>query len=181
MDENNEWRRQALVAVGILVAIGVVVGGIATVISITAAKMTGITDNEPTQAASTRSPTQAPPSEEPTDTGSTAPTETTESTPAQTTERPGNRPAIRLTASPTVTGTYERIDLNGTYSAPDDTYLQVQRDEGGQWVDFPTNARVSSGGTFSTYVETGRNGPNRFRVVDPVTSETSNVVTITIR
>jgi hypothetical protein len=57
--------------------------------------------------------------------------------------------------------------------------LQVQRLEGGQWVDFPTTATVS-GGQFSTYIETGHAGVNKIRVVDPSTGQSSNVVAIQI-
>ena len=37
-----------------------------------------------------------------------------------------------------------------------------------------------SGGQFTTYVQTGKAGPNRFRVVDTDTDLASNEVTVTI-
>jgi hypothetical protein len=191
MDDPNEFRRQVLVAVGILVAIGVVVGGIATVISMTAAEMTGITDNEPTTAATTSEPTdqgeadavsetEATEPAEATDTTSTAPTATTPTTPTKTAKPARQRQPIVLRASPTSAGTYERVNLTGVYRRGFDIFLQVQRNEGGAWADFPTNATTESDGSFSTYVETGRPGPNRFRVLDPVTGIASNVVVVTI-
>jgi hypothetical protein len=59
--------------------------------------------------------------------------------------------------------------------------LQVQRATvpGDSWVDIPVTVTVS-GGTFSTYVQTGRAGPNRFRVIDTDKEQTSNEVTVTI-
>ena len=61
-----------------------------------------------------------------------------------------------------------RIDLTGTYPTGEGAVLQVQRATGpgdDSWVDFPVTVTVS-GGQFSTYVQTGRTGPNRFRVID---------------
>jgi hypothetical protein len=86
---------------------------------------------------------------------------------------------IQLTANPPAAGTYERINLVGSYSGPGSPTLQVQRLEGGQWVDFPTTATVSSG-QFSTYIETGHTGVNRIRVLDPATGQSSNIVSIHI-
>jgi hypothetical protein len=54
----------------------------------------------------------------------------------------------------------------------------VQRFEG-SWVDFPVSASVR-GGTFTTYIYTGRSGPNRFRVIDKATGKKSNPVRVTI-
>ena len=75
----------------------------------------------------------------------------------------------------------QRIDLTGTYPGGEGAVLQVQRatGPGDSWVDFPVTVTVS-GGTFSTYVQTGRTGPNRFRVIDTDNDEPSNEVTITI-
>ena len=59
----------------------------------------------------------------------------------------------------------QQIDLTGTYQAGEGAILQVQRMENGAWSDFPVTMSVS-GGTFATYVQTSRTGPNEFRVVD---------------
>ncbi|HET7327537.1 MAG TPA: hypothetical protein VFJ14_09660 [Nocardioidaceae bacterium] len=73
----------------------------------------------------------------------------------------------------------EQVTLRGRYPGGNGTTLQVQRLEGGSWTAFPTTATVE-GGTFQTYVALGRPGPNRLRVVDPATGETSNVVRIRV-
>jgi hypothetical protein len=57
--------------------------------------------------------------------------------------------------------------------------LQVQRKEGGSWSDFPVSVTVSDG-RFSTYVQTGRSGPNRFRVRDTDSKRVSNPVTVRV-
>jgi hypothetical protein len=54
----------------------------------------------------------------------------------------------------------------------------VQRFENG-WVDFPVSTSVS-GGLFDTYVFSGREGLNRFRVIDPDSGRRSNPVRVTI-
>ena len=93
----------------------------------------------------------------------------------------GNLGDVTLQAGETQVGPMGRIDLTGTYQTGEGAVLQVQRatGPGDSWVDFPVTATVS-GGTFSTYVQTGRTGPNRFRVIDTDTDLVSNEVTITI-
>ncbi|MEO6512415.1 MAG: hypothetical protein ABIO16_15565 [Nocardioides sp.] len=89
---------------------------------------------------------------------------------------------ITLTAGQTSVGPMGRIDLTGTYPTGEGSVLQVQRATGPgdeSWVDFPVTVTVS-GGQFSTYVQTGRTGPNRFRVIDTDSEAASNDVTITI-
>jgi hypothetical protein len=99
--------------------------------------------------------------------------------PVRTTKSPAT--GISLQAGQTRVGPMQRIDLTGTYPTGEGAVLQVQRatGPGDSWVDFPVTVTVS-GGTFSTYVQTGRSGPNRFRVVDTDSDEVSNEVTITI-
>ena len=99
--------------------------------------------------------------------------------PVRTTKTPET--GISLQAGSTQVGPMGRIDLTGTYPAGEGAVLQVQRatGPGDSWVDFPVTVTVS-GGTFSTYVQTGRSGPNRFRVIDTDTDQASNEVTITI-
>ena len=74
-----------------------------------------------------------------------------------------------------------RIDLTGTYRPARAPCCRCSAPPvpGDSWVDFPVTVTVS-GGQFSTYVQTGRTGPNRFRVIDTDTDLASNEVTITI-
>jgi len=55
----------------------------------------------------------------------------------------------------------------------------VQQFENGAWSDFPVTASVS-GGRFSTFIQTGMVGLNRFRMLDTDTGETSNEVKVQI-
>ena len=84
-----------------------------------------------------------------------------------------------LRASTSQAASYEEVTLRGRYPGATGTTLQVQRREGGSWAAFPTSATVD-GGTFSTFVASGQPGLNEFRVVDPSTGRTSNVVAFTV-
>ncbi len=180
MDENTSWQKQLLVGVGLLVVVGLLVGGVIGVVALKAADVAGVGE------------TQGPETGPPPGLGPTTPGQTTESTatndagtqPGTTTtsetstRRPPQRQIV-LTASPQQAATYQRVNLSGTYRAGEGTTLQVQREQGGTWADFPTSASVS-GGTFATYIETGQTGPNRFRVIDTSSGRASNVVTVRI-
>jgi hypothetical protein len=104
------------------------------------------------------------------------------SSPSPTTPSPPRPPATALTlsASPNSAGAFERVTLTGQYpGAASGTAVQVQRVEGGAWVEFPVTATVE-GGAYTTYVELGQPGANRLRVVDPDSGATSNPVTVTV-
>ena len=73
----------------------------------------------------------------------------------------------------------EPIDLTGTYPGGEGAILQVQKFESGGWTDFPVTVSVA-GETFSTFIQTGQLGNNRFRVVDSDTGKKSNEVRVRI-
>ena len=73
----------------------------------------------------------------------------------------------------------ERIDLTGTYPGGEGAILQVERYIAGSWSEFSVTAAVSNE-TFSTYVQTGQAGVNKFRVRDTDTGEVSNAVAVTV-
>jgi len=92
---------------------------------------------------------------------------------------PGADGDLILNASPLFVGAMERINLTGQWPGQDAVSLLVQRFEDGAWVDFGVQVQVRIGG-FATYVMTGREGDNMFRVYDPNTGTASNEVTVTI-
>ena len=95
------------------------------------------------------------------------------------TKKPKPEKAITLQAGQTAVGNFEQIDLTGIYPGGEGAILQVQRFEGGQWVDFNATLSVSNE-TFSTYVQSAQVGVNKFRVVDSATGDASNPVTVTV-
>jgi hypothetical protein len=168
----------ALVGVGILV--GLFLGGAA----LAATKVLGIDgDGDTSNSSSEQSMYLPKPSKTqaesgplitlpPDPSGTSAPTD--EPTEEQTPDK-----AISLSAGQTAVGAMEQIDLTGVYPGGEGAILQVQRFQGGQWIDFPVTASVSNE-TFSTYVQTSQPGRNRFRVVDTDTGLESNEVRVTV-
>jgi len=180
MDDETNWQRQLLVGLTVLVAVGALIGGIVALISITAADYAGIDGSDsPTSPTTLSQPSDDAPSDddpsEPTESGGTS----VEPTPSESTKKPRPDKGITLVATPTSVSSYDRINLTGTYAGGSGTTLQVQRKEGGQWVDFPTSATVN-GRTFATYVETGRPGTNKFRMKVIGASQASNPVTVRV-
>lgn len=176
MDETN-WQKQLLIGVVMLLVVGGLIGVVVAVAGLKAANLAGIGDTKQQTSSNSRlhvprdvgSSTPAPPTQTPLGSASSS------RTPAS---KPPRR-SVSLTISPTSVGTFGRINLAGSYNAPDGTALQVQRKENGVWGDFPTVTRVS-GGSFATYVETGHTGLNLFRVTDVAHARSSNVATVTV-
>ncbi len=182
-DEDTPWTRQLLVGVGVLVAVSLVIGGVVSLIALGAARVTGIDDARP---RATQAPSLYIPGDDPTTTpepfpdpaGSDEP-RTASPSPTPSTPKPTKRTqAISLQAFPKQVSPNERINLTGVYDGAEGARLQVQRFEAG-WVDFPVSTSVS-GGLFNTYVFSGREGLNRFRVIDADSGRKSNAVRVTI-
>jgi len=117
-------------------------------------------------------------------TAQSAPTVTATAT--ATVSKPTNEPSDKSTgtgaASPIQlrhlpeSGTAsETIRIKGRFRDGPDTFLRVQRWEGGKWLDFPLITKTDKSGRFTAYVELGGPGRYELRVLDPnslVTSET---------
>jgi hypothetical protein len=185
VDDGSDWQRQVLIGVLVLVTVGAVVGGVVALITIKAADLAGIDDT----AANTGLPHRprgdgggtsgSGDTSSPTTPTSSAPT-TSSTVPAGPTDTTSDNSGFTLAASPLAVAASERIDLDGVCPAmPSGTVLQVQRNEGGQWTDFPVTA-TCSGGTYSTYILTGHAGPNRFRMLAIGSNETSNTVRVQV-
>ena len=168
-----------------LIGVGVVVGLILGLGALAAARVVGVGDEssaastggeasmylpkpEKTKGAAGPEITLRPGEEEP---PASEPEET------ETTKAPAK--AISLSASQTEVSPMQQIDLTGTYSGGEGAILQVQRFENGAWEEFPVSVSVSDQ-TFSTYVQTGVLGLQRFRVVDTASGKPSNEVRITV-
>jgi hypothetical protein len=181
MDDETDWRKQLLVGLGVLVIVALLIGGVVGVIAIKAADVAGIDGSTSTKKDDERVtfPTFTPTSSDETSSSST-PSGPTGSTPPTTSAQPPQS-GIKLTASPSQAGTYQRVNLTGTYAgAAPGTSLQVQRRQGTTWTNFSTVTASVNAGQFSTWIETGQPGPNRFRMFDAGAGKASNIVVVQI-
>ena len=112
---------------------------------------------------------------------------------------PGGVPssAIPSSAAPTKSGSAEKtiqvekvvdsarpfqtIQIQGTYYGGANTFLRVQRWEGGKWLDFPLTTKTDQSGKFSAYVEPGGPGRYQLRVLDPDSLVTSKPFFLVIK
>ena len=62
---------------------------------------------------------------------------------------------------------FQPVRIHGTYRGGADTFLRVQRWEGGKWVTFPVPTKTNQSGKFTAHVELGTPGRYRLRVLDP--------------
>lgn len=195
-EDELPWYRPLLVGVGAMLGVAVLVGGLVAVVALGALSVTGVGDERVTAEESEPSlylPDRSPGGgEESDDDGPTLeeltgidgagenPDAGTSPSPKPERKKPRKpRSVISLSASPLQVSSMERIYLTGTYPGGEGATLRVQRFEG-SWSDFSGVTASVSGGTFSTYVMTGRSGANRFRVVDPSGGKASNEVRVQV-
>jgi hypothetical protein len=76
---------------------------------------------------------------------------------------------------------FQPVRIQGTYRGGADTFLRVQRWEGGKWLAFPLPTKTDQWGQFSTYVEFGQPGRYRLRVLDPASGVTSKTFVLVIK
>jgi hypothetical protein len=167
--------------IGVAVAVGLVLG----VVVLAGTRLIGLGEDGGSSGASAQRSMYLPePEKTPSGTGpqiTLAPGASTSA--ATSTDRPTRseppRKQITLSASATMVGPMERLDLTGVYSGGEGAILRVERFADGSWQDFGVTASVSNE-TFATYIQTGVAGMNRFRVVDTDTGQESNEVRVTI-
>ena len=181
MDDETDWRKQLLVGLGVLVIVALLVGGVVGVIAIKAADVAGIDGSTSTKKDEDRVtfPTFTPTSSD--ETKLVVDSVRADRVDPPTTSAQPPQSGIKLTASPTQARTYQRVNLTGTYAgAAPGTSLQVQRRQGTTWTNFSTVTASVNGGQFSTWIETGQPGPNRFRMFDAGAGKASNIVVVQI-
>jgi hypothetical protein len=111
--------------------------------------------------------------------GSSPTSSSTGHQPPPTIKKPKKR--ISLQAGETSVSPMGRIDLTGTYPGGEGAVLNVQKFSNGSWQDFYSISANVTNGQFSTYIQTGTLGMNRFRVIDSDTKLTSNEVKVQIK
>jgi hypothetical protein len=68
---------------------------------------------------------------------------------------------------------FQTVRIQGTYRGGADTFLEVERWEGGKWLAFPLPTKTDRSGQFTAYVELGQPGSHRLRMLDPGSGVTS--------
>ncbi|HEU5485102.1 MAG TPA: protein kinase, partial [Microlunatus sp.] len=76
---------------------------------------------------------------------------------------------------------FETLPVRGSYSGGADTFVRVQRWEGGDWRAFPVPAKTSRTGEFTVYVELAQPRRYRLRVADPQTGVASAPFDVVVR
>jgi hypothetical protein len=76
---------------------------------------------------------------------------------------------------------FQTVRIHGTYRGGGDTFLRVQRWEGGKWLDFPLPTKTDESGRFTAYVELGQPGRYALRVRDPDSGVTSKILVLVIK
>lgn len=176
--------RPVLAGLVALAAVALVIGVLAGVAIMLGAKSAGIGgDSDESSGGSTGAATMVIP-DKLTDGETEEPKGATETEPEPGTVEPSatettQAQPITLSAAQVSVSPMQQIDLTGTYPTGEGAILQVQRMEDGAWTDFPVTVPVS-GQQFGTYVMTSRPGPNKFRVIDTDTQQTSNPVEVTV-
>ncbi|TIC83574.1 hypothetical protein E8D34_15740 [Nocardioides sp. GY 10113] len=190
----GDRHRPVLEGVAALVAVGLVVGLILTGVALAGTRLLGLGEAASAGGTSTeRESMYVPRPKKTTDPDGPLITLHTESAQkkgkadssanakkAEKKPKKAEKEVITLSAGQTTVASFGQIDLTGIYPGGEGAVLQVQRFESGAWADFEATIPVS-GETFSTYVQTGVSGVNRFRVIDRSTGKTSNEVRITVR
>jgi hypothetical protein len=76
---------------------------------------------------------------------------------------------------------FQTVRIQGTYRGGGDTFLRVQRWEGGKWLDFPLPTKTDQSGKFTAYIELGQPGRYQLRVLDPDSGVTSKPFVLVIK
>ena len=176
MDETS-WQKQLLIGVVMLLVVGGLIGVVVAVAGLKAADLAGIGQTKHTTSSGQRLHIPRNVGTHRSGASSAHPASGTPTGGAPHT-RHAHR-AFSLTASPKTARSLQKINLTGTYKAPDGTTLQVQRRQDGGWADFPTTAHVV-GGSYATFIETTHLGANHLRMMDKASGRSSNVATVVV-
>jgi hypothetical protein len=93
---------------------------------------------------------------------------------------PAEREAIQVEDLPDSAKPFETVRIQGTYRGGPDTFLRVQRWEGGKWVAFPLPTKTDQSGQFTAHVELGQPGRYQLRLLDPSSSVMSKTFILVI-
>jgi hypothetical protein len=93
----------------------------------------------------------------------------------------GRAEAIQLEDVADSAKPFETVQIQGRYHGGANTFLRVQREEGGKWLDFPLSTKTDQSGQFTAYVEFPQPGSYRVRVLDPDSGVTSKPLVLVVK
>lgn len=89
------------------------------------------------------------------------------------------KPSITIKSDKTTAKAWAKVSFSGkTTGIAANSVVQVQRLQSGKWVNFPATTKVTSKATYSVWVQSGRLGVNKFRVVTAKAASPAVSVTI---
>jgi hypothetical protein len=90
------------------------------------------------------------------------------------------KPAITIKSDKATAKAWTKVSFTGkTTAIAKGSVVQVQRLQSGKWVNFPATTKVTSKSTYSVWVQSGRVGVNKFRVVTAKATSAAVSVNIT--
>jgi hypothetical protein len=99
----------------------------------------------------------------------------------QSTDTGGEEPTIQLEVLADSARPFQAVRIEGRYRGGADTFLRVQRWEGGKWLAFPIPTKTDQSGRFTTHVEFDQPGRYQLRVLDPNSGVTSKLFLLVIK
>jgi hypothetical protein len=182
----NDEERPVLFGLLALIGVAVAVGLVASVAFVAGAHVLGLSGGHAAAVAGdggatmvVPKPQKTQPASGPSITLGSNPTSSATQSHSPKIQKPKKQ--ISLQSGQTSVAPMGRIDLTGTYPGGEGAVLNVQKFSSGKWQDFYSISATVTNGTFSTYIQTGTPGMNRFRVIDSDTHLTSNEVRVHIR
>ena len=101
--------------------------------------------------------------------------------PKESTDTARKEAAIQLEDVAYSATPFQTVRIEGTYRSGPNTFVRVQRWEGGKWLDFPLPTKTDQSGKLTAYVELAQPGPHRLRVLDPHSHATSKTFVLMIK
>jgi hypothetical protein len=93
----------------------------------------------------------------------------------------GEEPTIQLEVLADSARPFQPVRIEGRYRGGAETFLRVQRREGGRWLAFPVPTKTDKSGQFTAFVEFGQPGRYRLRVLDPNSGVKSKTFALVIK
>jgi hypothetical protein len=117
----------------------------------------------------------------PTGTATATVTKPTSEPSNESTDTGGEEAVIQLEDLADTAKPFQTVRIHGTYHGGANTFLRVQRGEGGKWLAFPLPTKTDQSGRFTTHVEFDQPGRYQLRVLDPNSGVTSKPFVLVIK